>query len=70
MNYCAGCKSPLNDSAKFCTKCGLPISSHENYCENPSCIRCQTHFLFEENIRTCDECGQDTTFGKKINNLL
>ena len=50
MKYCSNCGEPLNDEAKFCTKCGTKVSD--------VILEPKNKVIYDGRIHKCPNCGE------------
>ena len=69
MWICPNCGESIPDTKNVCAFCDTPNTAHTgNYCINPNCTSYKVELGDIRKI--CPECGELTSVGKKIKDML
>ena len=68
MKSCSKCGAEqYRVESQFCLKCGADLpegenTPHQNICTNSTCDWHKTKFIYPDDARFCDVCGNATVF--------
>ena len=69
MWICTNCGEHIPDTKDRCAFCDTPKNIHtDNYCINPKCISYKKEL--DDMRKICPECGELTSVGKKVKDML